>query len=54
VDLADLHTFSLAWSSSVGQGSWNPACDIRLPRDNKVDFLDFAVFAANWLKVSEY
>jgi hypothetical protein len=50
VDLADLDTFTNAWLSSSGQGNWNPACDISSPKDNVIDFRDFAVFAADWLK----
>ena len=50
VDLVDLKTFSNAWLSSSGQGNWNPACDISTPKDNVIDFRDFAVFAADWLK----
>jgi hypothetical protein len=50
VDLTDLKTFSNAWTSSAGQANWNPACDIDTPKDNKIDFKDFAVFAADWLE----
>jgi hypothetical protein len=50
VNLVDLKTFSNAWTSSAGQGNWNPACDISSPKDNVIDFRDFAVFAADWLK----
>jgi hypothetical protein len=48
VDLVDLKTFSNAWTSSSGQGNFNPACDISSPKDNVIDFRDFAVFAADW------
>jgi hypothetical protein len=50
VDLVDLKTLSNAWLSSPGQGNWNPACDISSPKDNVIDFRDFAVFAADWLE----
>jgi len=50
VDLVDLKTFSNAWANSSGQGNWNPACDISSPKDNVIDFRDFAVFAADWRK----
>jgi hypothetical protein len=50
VDLADLDTFVNAWLSSSGQGNWNPACDISTPQDDKIDFKDFAVLAADWLE----
>ena len=50
VDLADLDTFTNAWLSQPGQPNWNPACDIYLPKDDEIDFQDFAVFAADWLK----
>jgi hypothetical protein len=54
VDLTDLAVFSQAWNGSVGESNWNPACDISVPKDNKVDFADFAAFAANWLAISQY
>jgi hypothetical protein len=50
VDLADLGTLANAWLSSPGQTKWNPACDISSPKDNVIDFRDFAVFAADWLE----
>jgi len=48
VNFTDLFTFSQAWCSSSGQGSWNPACDIHTPQDNKIDFKDFAILATDW------
>lgn len=50
VDLIDLKTFADAWSSSAGQGDWNSDCDINTPKDNKIDFRDFTVFATDWLE----
>jgi len=50
VDLVDLKTLSNAWLSSPGQTNWNPACDISSPKDNVINFRDFAVFAADWRK----
>jgi len=50
VNLADLETFSNAWVSSSGDYNWNPDCDTDTPKDNRIDFKDFAVFAAEWLE----
>ena len=54
VDLNDLKIFANAWCSSQGDGSFNAACDISLPKDNTINFEDYAVFAADWLAVSPY
>jgi len=48
VDIYDLDTLALAWLSNLGDGNWNPDCDICEPADNFIDFSDFAVFGGNW------
>lgn len=49
VDMNDLDIFGSAWLSNPNDTNWNPACDIFKPNDNFINFLDFAVFAKNWL-----
>ena len=48
VDLRDFAIFASAWRSSLGDGNWNPVCDISGP-DNVIDVLDLAVFTNYWL-----
>jgi hypothetical protein len=50
VDLPDLKALSNVWASSSGQGNWNPVCGMSVPKDNVIDFRDFAVFTADWRK----
>jgi endoglucanase len=50
VNFIDLETLSNAWLNTPQQSSWNSACDISSPKDNIIDFRDFAVFAADWRK----
>ena len=49
VNLPDMAIIAEAWQSQVGQGSYNPACDISDPQDEKIDMLDLQVFAESWL-----
>jgi hypothetical protein len=49
VNLDDLAVLILAWLSKPGDDNWNSDCDIFLPPDNVINFLDFAVLAENWL-----
>ncbi|MDD5327787.1 MAG: C10 family peptidase [Phycisphaerae bacterium] len=49
VELYDLGILASAWLSSSSDENWNPACDIHEPADNLINFLDYAVFAQNWL-----
>ena len=49
IDCSALHVFTSAWLSAPGDGNWNQACDFSQPPDNFINFLDFAVFAQNWL-----
>jgi hypothetical protein len=48
VDFQDFAIFASAWQSSVGDGNWNPVCDIS-GSDNVIDVLDLAVFTKYWL-----
>ncbi len=50
VDSLDLVEFLDAWLSEFGTSHWNARCDIALPRNSKVDYLDFAVLSAQWGK----
>jgi hypothetical protein len=50
VDYNDLYDLCFAWLSTAGQSNWNAGCDISIPADGSIDFLDFAVFAQNWLQ----
>jgi hypothetical protein len=49
VDLYDLDTLASAWLSGPSDGNWNPDCDISEPADDFINFLDYVVFAENWL-----
>jgi len=49
VDLNDLDIFKLTWLRGEGEENWDPNCDIFKPNDDFINFLDFAVFAENWL-----
>ena len=49
IECSALHVFTSAWLTVPGDGNWNPACDFSQPPDNIINFLDFAVFAKNWL-----
>ncbi|MGA2914568.1 MAG: glycoside hydrolase family 9 protein [Sedimentisphaerales bacterium] len=49
VNYLDLLTFSQAWLTTPADPGWNPNCDIAVPHDNIINFLDFAVFANQWM-----
>jgi len=36
--------------SEPNQLNWNSTCDISNPKDNVIDWKDFAVFAQHWLE----
>ena len=48
VDLCDFAVLALAWTSSPGDGNWNPVCDISEPNDSIIDPLDLDVLTRNW------
>jgi hypothetical protein len=49
VNLLDLTVQAASWLSSPGQANWNPLCDISSPPDERIDILDWLVFAEHWL-----
>jgi hypothetical protein len=53
VDLLDLSELADAWLTLPGHPSWDPLCDISVPPDDTVNWLDFAVLAGHWLSESE-
>ena len=53
VDAVDLAIFARSWLTAAGDPSWNPYCDISVPRDGLIDTLDLAVFVDNWLAGAE-
>ena len=51
VDTNDLALFADAWLAIAGQPAFNQQCDIApTPTDDKIDSLDFSVFAQCWRK----
>jgi len=53
VDGYDLDTLTAAWLSQPGDDNWNAVCDISTPKDNFINFKDYAVFAKDWRAVAE-
>ena len=49
VDMWDFAPFALAWLTEPGGANWNPACDISIHPDNRVDLRDLKVFTDYWL-----
>ncbi|UCD50135.1 MAG: hypothetical protein JSW27_21725 [Phycisphaerales bacterium] len=45
---ADLASLSSAWLSTPGAASWEPACDVAEPMDDRIDQADLAVLAGQW------
>ena len=54
VDYYDLFVFTFAWPSRFGEDNWIARCDLAEPKDLSIDFSDFAVFAAHWLKTENW
>jgi hypothetical protein len=50
VDMVDFAILASAWMSRVGDANYNSDCDISIPPDNVIDFLDLAVFCNHWLE----
>ena len=50
VDMVDFAILAHAWQSTPVDMSWNPACDMTIPRDYVVDMADLAVFVSSWLE----
>jgi len=51
VDMSDLDILASAWLSSPGDGNWNSDCNLSPPEI--INFLDFCIFAENWLTIVE-
>ncbi|OHB47556.1 MAG: hypothetical protein A2Y10_12640 [Planctomycetes bacterium GWF2_41_51] len=49
IDNNFLYDFSTAWLTSPADSDWDPSCDIAVPHDDLINFLDFSAFAAHWL-----
>jgi hypothetical protein len=49
VDFTDYAIFMLAWGSEPGDLNWNPVCDLGLPLDEYIDWLDLHVLCGNWI-----
>jgi hypothetical protein len=49
VDLLDFAIFQNAFLTTPADDNYNPACDIALPADSLIDWLDLATFANHWL-----
>jgi hypothetical protein len=54
VDLYDFAIFALAWLTSSGQPTYNPICDISVPRDGTINEYDLARFCDDWLWLSPW
>ena len=52
INYADLSVFTQAWLSDPNTPNWNPNCDIAplYGHDKKINALDLALLARNWLK----
>lgn len=49
VNFPDFSILASALDSQEGQPHWNPICDIYLPEDKKISFLDVQRFCSDWL-----
>jgi hypothetical protein len=49
IDASYLLEFSNAWLTTPADAGWNPNCDIALPADHIINFLDFANLANKWM-----
>lgn len=52
VDMADFAILASAWMSQFGDSNYNSDCDISIPPDNVIDFLDLVEFCNHWLEGS--
>jgi hypothetical protein len=48
VDANDLSRLSSAWLRRPGDTAWQPACDISVLRDDRIDLHDFVALARQW------
>jgi len=49
VKFLDFAVFAWAWSSEIGQGNYDPGCEMFEPADGSIDARDLAVFVGSWL-----
>jgi hypothetical protein len=49
VDYDDFAILASAWLTADGWPYYNPACDISVPADNRIDKADLRVLTSNWL-----
>lgn len=49
VDYDDLDIFAAAWLTRPCDPCWNQKCDIAYPRNQRIDWSDYAILAENWL-----
>lgn len=49
VDMDDFLILAQAWASSLGDGNWNQATDISVPKDDIIDFKDLEALSGCWL-----
>ncbi len=47
-DNDDFLIMSDAWLSREGDDNWNGACDISMPADGVIDYVDYAIFSSHW------
>jgi hypothetical protein len=50
VDLRDFEIFQRAFLTTPADGDYNSACDIALPADSIIDWLDMDVLFTHWLQ----
>ena len=48
VDVNDLSLLSSAWLSQAMTEAWEPACDVSVLKDDRIDLQDFAELARQW------
>ncbi len=49
VDYNDLRVLVTAWLTQPHDSFWNWQCDVYYPRNRRIDWFDYAIFAENWL-----
>jgi hypothetical protein len=54
VDGEDFSLFMSAWMSSFGDVNWIGRCDLAEPKDNFINFRDYAVFASQWNRTESW
>jgi len=53
IDFINYAIFVLAWLTQKGEAQFNPLCDINIPPDESIDWMDLKVFVDNWLESVE-